>query len=513
MKTRSYFVILVFVFAANIPFWIASHSLGLILKGPFNDEFVLIGILSLFVRRWVTVGLLLAAMLLDLMNGIASTYMLGGAELLQSSRSAFEFVPSHLWDVVLTAICIAMVCLLVAMASGSGIVGRELGYVASILAVFLVVCVSIDVSTGHILAVRQDRQLGTVSLTRMGTHFLAMSGMHREWFVIPVFAGTVVSAPAASGNMTKLEAVSGMPGTNATLPNVVLILVESWGKPVAGDLEESLVRPYAGKGLIERYTVSRGTVPFYGPTVAGEARELCGSTIGFGLLTATRQELSNCLPTRMKARGYYSTAIHGFSARMFGRGEWYSRIGFDETWFRDRLQGQGLPLCPGPFPGICDAAAAEWIGGRLERESGSPQFIYWVTLNSHLPVPIPNRVKAPPSCSDVSITAEEPAMCSWFQLVFNVHRSVAEMALRPTARPTVFLIVGDHAPPFSAPKLRAQFSDEVVPYVLLTPKRSEQRKALLATHSIAPMARPGGGARRPQLKKGKRPTFSAAAAD
>ncbi len=123
-----------------------------------------------------------------------------------------------------------------------------------------------------------------------------------------------------------------------------------------------------------------------------------------------------------------------------------NRIGFDETWFRDRLQQQGLPLCPGPFPGICDAAVSVWIGDQLQRNSESPQLIYWVTLNSHLPVPIPNLVKAPPSCSNTSITAENPAICSWYQLIFNVHRSVVELALRSTTRPTVFIIVQDHIP-------------------------------------------------------------------
>jgi Sulfatase len=289
-----------------------------------------------------------------------------------------------------------------------------------------------------------------------------------------------------------------------------LILVESWGEPLATDLDESLIRPYTDQNLAEKYTVSRGTVPFYGPTVAGEARELCGSAMGFGLLIAPRSELQSCLPTKMNTMGYHSVAVHGFSARMFGRGEWYDKIGFDEAWFRDRLQGQGLPLCPGPFPGICDAAASEWIGDQLQRNSDLPQFIYWVTLNSHLPVPIPNRVKAPPPCSGVSITAENPALCSWYQLVFNVHRSVSDLALRSTTRPTVFLIVGDHAPPFSAPGLRAQFSDQVVPYILLMPKRNELREGSPTTRSLAVATRPPVGTRRQHLKKEKALSSSAA---
>jgi phosphoglycerol transferase MdoB-like AlkP superfamily enzyme len=203
----------------------------------------------------------------------------------------------------------------------------------------------------------------------------------------------------------------------------------------------------------------------------------------------------------MNAMGYHSMAVHGYSARMFDRVDWYGRIGFDETWFRDQLQGQGLPMCPGPFPGTCDADTSVWIGDQLEKNSDSPQFIYWVTLNSHLPVPIPNLVKDPPSCSESSITAENRAICSWYQLVFNVHRSVSELALRATTRPTIFLIVGDHAPPFSSARLRSQFSDRVVPYVLLVPKRDGTAESPGTTGSLAVVARPAAGARRAHLKK------------
>src|SRR5262249_1679509 len=98
----------------------------------------------------------------------------------------------------------------------------------------------------------------------------------------------------------------------------------------------------------------------------------------------------------------------------------------------------------------------------------------------HLPVPVPNSVQDPPSC-----TAHDPAICSWSQLIFNVHRSVSELAMRSTARPTVFVVVGDHAPPFSAPDLRDQFSDQVVEYVLLQPKKNSMRDRSQSRGSIA----------------------------
>jgi phosphoglycerol transferase MdoB-like AlkP superfamily enzyme len=299
----------------------------------------------------------------------------------------------------------------------------------------------------------------------------------------------------------RVEDASVTSHADAIVPNVVLILVESWGKSLDAGLERSLVQPYLDGDLSEQYTMSEGTVPFYGPTVAGEARELCGSAIGFGLLGASAAELNGCLPEHMHRKGYHSVALHGYSGRMFKRGEWYSRIGFDESWFRDRLQQQGLPVCPGPFPGICDAAASVWIGDLLHRDDDSPQFIYWVTLNSHLPVPVPNAVKAPPVCSENAITAESAAVCSWYQLVFNVHRSVAALALRPTKRPTIFLIVGDHAPPFSSVRLKSHFSDQVVPYVLLMPRSKRVNDGVETMRSVALASHPAAGERRSPLKK------------
>jgi phosphoglycerol transferase MdoB-like AlkP superfamily enzyme len=129
----------------------------------------------------------------------------------------------------------------------------------------------------------------------------------------------------------------------------------------------------------------------------------------------------------------------------------------------------GLPTCVGPFSGTCDSAIADWIGNRLSSpRNSSPQFIYWVTLNSHLPVPTPAPLPHPASCGFSSELIASPALCSWFQLETNVHQSVARLAAS-AHRPTLFILVGDHAPPFTSPELREQFSAEDVPYIALVP--------------------------------------------
>jgi phosphoglycerol transferase MdoB-like AlkP superfamily enzyme len=129
-----------------------------------------------------------------------------------------------------------------------------------------------------------------------------------------------------------------------------------------------------------------------------------------------------------------------------------------------------MPDCLGAFTGTCDAAVGGWIANRLEQSEAQPSFVYWVTLNSHLPVPVPVALPNPASCSLTPVLAASPALCSWYQLVANVHRSVAQLAMSPLARPTVFVIVGDHAPPFANAELRSQFSGDKVPYIVLTPK-------------------------------------------
>ncbi len=366
------------------------------MTGWFNVECVLIGILSLFVRRTVTGTLLFLAMLMDILRGVNSTYLLGPFEMARNARYVFEYAPSHLGGFAAIAICMVVICFLTALMQDNRSTGRERAYLASVLVAFAVLCRTVDVNRGLTSAFQGDFRQDTLRLTRFPAHSLVMSELQYEGFRRRHTAGEDTFVPSASKTMVGFDNASLSARKNAVVPNVVLILVESWGEAITADLEQSLVRPYSDEKLSEKYTLHEGTVPFYGPTVAGEARELCGSAMGFGLLTASAPELKRCLPETMKALGYYSMAVHGYSARMFDRVDWYGRIGFDETWFRDQLQGQGLPMCPGPFPGTCDAATSVWIGDRLEKNSDSPQFIYWVTLNSHLPVPIPNLVKTLP---------------------------------------------------------------------------------------------------------------------
>ena len=127
-------------------------------------------------------------------------------------------------------------------------------------------------------------------------------------------------------------------------------------------------------------------------------------------------------------------------------------------------------MCYGAFSGICDGDVAQWIAGRLlTHRDERPDFVHWVTLNSHLPVPDVGGNFSLQQCAAVGIDREEH-LCSWFLLVLRVHESVANLALRPGLRPTVFVIVGDHAPPFIRADTRNQFSHKWGPFVVLIPR-------------------------------------------
>lgn len=485
MRFRALLAVFIFFIAANVPLWLAGRSFGLMFNGLFGIEFLIIGVISVFVRPVLTAGLLFGAILLDLLGSIGKTYFFDLSELIQSAPSMSSFAPSHLANLAIVIAAAAAACVCAYFAVGD-FDKSEQRWLSSCFVAMIMCGLIVDYSHGQIPLSHSDSKAGTVRLLRASAAPLLLIE-RQQWVGRQLAKVSSASATASASSALPLLHVSSVE-ENAAKPDIVFVLVESWGLPFSKAVHDALMLPYQDSNLLTKYQIGEGHTPFRGATLAGETRELCNTTLGFGVMNASEVSLKDCLPARLESMGYHTTAVHGFSGRMFERAEWYRRAKFEETWFREQLQPQGLPLCPGPFPGICDAAVADWIGTRLqEEESPAPQLVYWVTLNSHLPVPIPNSVQEAPACSSLKETMDL-AMCSWFQLIYNVHRSVARLAMRVQSRPTMFVIVGDHAPPFSNPELRGQFSSEVVPYIVLQPKQPvttpmERRlPIMMATH-------------------------------
>lgn len=55
-------------------------------------------------------------------------------------------------------------------------------------------------------------------------------------------------------------------------------------------------------------------------------------------------------------------------------------------------------------------------------------------------------------------------------MTFRVHENVAAAALDPSLPPTLFVVVGDHTPPFATRRKQGLFVPERVPYVVLAPR-------------------------------------------
>ncbi|MGD0480529.1 MAG: sulfatase-like hydrolase/transferase [Terracidiphilus sp.] len=371
---------------------------------------------------------------------------------------------------------------------------------AACLVVFAVVVVggqalSICRATGHFPIPFQTRpvrdQLGSGSSNALQLARAPIIRLSRLWkmdekLVALEEKGRTGRYPVPSATAVALGAAGITSGeSNRQLPNMVLVLVESWGLAEDPTLRNAMVKFYSQPELLAKYQVLQGAVPFYGATIAGEARELCGNSIGYYLMRAPASDLRNCLPQRLSALGYDPIAVHGFNGHMYVRSAWYPTIGFQEQWFHEQLHQQGLSDCNGLFVGTCDADIAAWIGRRLDADSSRPKFIHWMTLNSHLPVPVPLSLPNAAPCSAAEGLVPDSQLCSWYQSIANVHRSVAQLALDPLGRPTVFVIVGDHAPPFGDPSLRDRFSQSDVPYVVLVPRSAHNPPKSLFAHNAA----------------------------
>jgi hypothetical protein len=491
--------VLFYAIVANIPFWVVSYRLSILHDGWFCISYIAVGLLALFAPRALTAGVFLLVITADVGYGVSESYGISTLDLLKNLGTLQEFSGSRILVVATVAI---LTLLIAAIAASLPVkrVRREYGVRAAIcLVAFAAVCLCADfvtvtsrnrrmanpfalapidsINPGYSTELRLSR----IHLLRlMQSFFFSASQRDYQTMAVPV-----PSATALVVDYSKL----GSGKSAAETPNLALILVESWGLSTDPAINKGLTDAYSRPDVLARYEIYRGTVPFHGSTINAEAREMCGSGMGFHILVASRQELEECLPDRLAGLGYHSIALHGMRGHVFDRSVWWDRIGFQERWFRDQLQSEGLPDCVGAYIGTCDSAIAAWIENRLEPQGTNPTFLYWVTLHSHLPVPLPSPFSEAFPCPPSPSLSRQSPLCSWYGLVANVNHSVAHIAMSKLGRPTIFVIVGDHAPPFSDPVLRDQFSWTVVPYVVLVPRSDHQQSTRMIASNSLPSTR------------------------
>ena len=256
--------------------------------------------------------------------------------------------------------------------------------------------------------------------------------------------------------------------------HVMVVIVEAMGLPTDPRLRARLDAIWTRPELARRFDISQGRTAFYNSTTKGEIRELCQRWGDYPEIDAPQPD---CLPAKLAAQGYGTHAFHGFSSQFFDRKSWYPRIGFQQLHFRDAIEAQGAGHCPNVFPGACDRDIPRLIGRELTAAQG-PQFVYWLTLNSHLPV-VANAALRTENCRQLgtALDSDYPQVCRLFSLWDDVAEGIARMADRADFPPTHILIVGDHMPPFTQQSSRMMFDPAHVPWILLRYRPSEPRPA------------------------------------
>ena len=247
--------------------------------------------------------------------------------------------------------------------------------------------------------------------------------------------------------------------------NLVLIDVEAMGLPRDPTLLRTLFKHLTSGAMRQRYEVRQGATRFYGSTVTSEVRELCGRWGGYDELLVHADP--TCLPMALRRDGYETTAMHGFTPQFYDRARWYPNAGLDRLLFRRELMALGAGKCPGLFPGACDRDIPTIIARQL-KGAHRPQFIHWVTLNSHFPVPSIAALHTD-RCErfDPDLAEQGPMACRMVQIWSDIFARLATEMTAVDFPSTDVLIVGDHRPPFYDRRQRAMFSADQVPWIML----------------------------------------------
>jgi hypothetical protein len=276
--------------------------------------------------------------------------------------------------------------------------------------------------------------------------------------------GSYHSAPPAGAAYSSATKEAGVAMPAAAKHNLVVVVVESLGVPLAATPRAMFEADWNRPAWRARYDVRQGTIPYFGATTNGEVRELCERWGNYYDTDFTR---ANCLPARYSAAGYETTGIHGFAGWFFDRQRWYPQLGFQHSLFEDDLLAAGAGKCPGVFSGACDTAVPAIVLARLKRAT-KPQFVYWMTLNTHLPVLADSSLKSD-WCDrfEVDWSTGNAQACRLFVLHHELADAIDALAMDPHLPPTDFVVVGDHMPPFLDRGARGMFDNARVPWLYL----------------------------------------------
>jgi len=442
-------------------------------RAVFVVDYALAALVSLFLSRLGTIGLFIAIFAIDLGFAIAPAYHMQGEDFAMNAYAVFLMSwPTILITcfLILTPIIIAARIFQKYLAGTSSLSYRDL-FVILGAAVCLLIA---DIINGSNVFIQTGRNV--ISYNIAGSNLIKVfTGVNRD-----SRQENPPQALARGSSLTATDKLRALLDDKRPLSrNILLVVVESWGQPISTTLQDNLTKPFFSEAIRSRYLIRQGEIPFSGSTVSGELRELCWQRISSPNQVES-VSMQACLPNQLRAKGYSTTALHGFSRFMFRRNDWYATLGFDNHLFADDLQAMGYTSrCGHVFRGACDSDIADYIKKSLKNSSGvahgshgNPRFIYWLTLNTHLPIARDTSIEQKLDCSminPVSDHEDRDEKCRLNGLLLGTFKLIADIA--ENEDDLRLIIVGDHSPPFVFLKDREWVKNGVVPFVELIPKR------------------------------------------
>lgn len=428
--------VLCWVMLPNLPF----AAMWLVGGPPRVIEIFATGMIGLIIRRapiWVQFPAFLALLTASVMFFVSALFSVSIKSMFYSMRFVVELKPSASFEYVVVAFS-----LLVTVGLAFKFLRRPQNFDKPL----------------HIIVA------GALIFAVCGADIWASAGTRGSYRGVPAADEPFSSA----ATQTRFDALA-KDGNH-----LLIVMVEAWGLPRDPAMRAKLLSRWRQADIGRLYDVRFGSTPFWGSTTYGEMRELCGRWADYhGLIEARDQ---SCLPARLAAQGYRTTAIHGFDESFFRRTKWYPHVGFEQMAFREDLLARGADKCGGVFPGACDRDVPGMIAKQLKRAK-EKQFVYWLTLNAHVPVPASEQLRTKECERFDPVLARDHAMiCRLFSLWNDTNQGLGAILTDPDLPPTDVLIVGDHAPPFFDRSQRTQFDPERVPWVLLKHRKSREPK-------------------------------------
>ncbi len=452
-------------------------------RGLVNLDYLFLAFIAPLLNRPLNIALFIMWIGIDLLGIIAPVYHFSSADMLLSFQYAFSLNGENTYLVAALILCavimIAIIC--VVIASQNRRIFRLRAASPIILAGLLLF--SADILSGA-NGIKLSTQIApSVNLATSAIYKTSMQIYQNLSYSTDKAIFTKLKPQEFSTSPLFAQQFDSEKQQHFENENIVVVVVESLGISTSDAITDQFQSPFVVNNVKSRYIIENGTVPYTGNTVMGEMRELCGLK-GDSIGSIIREPLPTCLPSHLRDKGYQTIAMHGFTRHFFHRYKWYPLVGFNMMYFAEDIVRLGsYEKCGSTYRGICDGDMVKYLREQLlQTAPQEKKFIYWLTLNSHLPVSSDSAEGSLFDCEVDSATSKFEDVCRLFKIQHKVFSAIAELSMDPDIPPTKFIIVGDHAPPFLSNEKRNLFVDRKVPFLVLSPLAEKRKYATQETH-------------------------------